>query len=231
MVDETKICRICGEEKTLNQFYFRRDTNNYRSECSLCCNKRGRENRINNLDKYKERSRIYKNTHRDEILNKKQLYRIRNRELLREKARKYYHENKEAISERRKLHRDKSNETARRYASYKKKTDKVYLLKCQIRHLLVVSFTRKNYVKNSHLEEIVGMNINELVKYLLQTFKTNYGYAWDGVEPIHIDHIKPLKYAKTEEEVTKLCHYTNLQLLKAEDNLRKGSKLEWKIGD
>jgi hypothetical protein len=48
----------------------------------------------------------------------------------------------------------------------------------------------------------------------------NYGfYGW------HIDHVIPLSSAKTEEEVYKLCHYTNLQPLWAEDNLKKGSKI------
>ena len=31
------------------------------------------------------------------------------------------------------------------------------------------------------------------------------------------------------KEVIKLCHYSNLQLLKEEDNLRKGDKLNWEL--
>ena len=66
-----------------------------------------------------------------------------------------------------------------------------------------------------------------MTKYLLETFKNRYGYEWNGVEPVHIDHIIPLATAKTENDVVKLCYYTNLQLLKAEDNLKKGAKLEF----
>ena len=84
---------------------------------------------------------------------------------------------------------------------------------------------KKNYIKKEETSKIIGLEINEFVNYLLQTFKNNYGYEWDKVEPVHIDHIIPLATAKTEEDIIKLCHYTNLQLLKAEDNLKKGKKI------
>jgi hypothetical protein len=42
---------------------------------------------------------------------------------------------------------------------------------------------------------------------------------------IHIDHITHLSSVKTEEEVYKLCHYSNLQPLWAEDNLKKENKI------
>ncbi len=64
---------------------------------------------------------------------------------------------------------------------------------------------------------------------LLETFKENYGYEWDGKEEVHIDHIIPLAIAETEEDVYELCYYENLQLLKAKDNLKKHDKLDYKI--
>lgn len=74
-------------------------------------------------------------------------------------------------------------------------------------------------------ENILGCKIDFFAKYLLNTFKNNYGYEWDGKEQVHIDHIIPLAIANNEEEVIKLCHYTNLQLLKAKDNLQKSCKI------
>ena len=42
--------------------------------------------------------------------------------------------------------------------------------------------------------------------------------------------ISPVGYLfNTEEEVIKCCYYTNLQLLKAEDNLKKGDKTNWEL--
>jgi hypothetical protein len=57
----------------------------------------------------------------------------------------------------------------------------------------------------------------------MQTAINNYSY-YDENFNYHIDHIKPLKLAKTEEEVYILNHYTNLQLLTPKDNLKKSDK-------
>ena len=106
----------------------------------------------------------------------------------------------------------------------KRNTDPILKLKDRLRNNIKDSFKIKKYIKGKKLEEIVGLNINELVEYLLNTFVQNYGYEYAGQEPVHIDHIKPLATATTVLEVEKLCHYTNLQLLKAKDNLQKGAK-------
>ena len=52
---------------------------------------------------------------------------------------------------------------------------------------------------------------------------------WDNYGEWHIDHIKPLKYREegelpSLEELTRRCHYTNLQPLWAVDNIAKGNR-------
>ena len=49
--------------------------------------------------------------------------------------------------------------------------------------------------------------------------------SWDNYGKWHIDHIIPLSSANSEDDIYKLCHYTNLQPLWAEDNLKKSNKI------
>lgn len=36
---DTKVCRLCGVEKPISEFYFRKDSGHYRSECKECFSK------------------------------------------------------------------------------------------------------------------------------------------------------------------------------------------------
>lgn len=83
--------------------------------------------------------------------------------------------------------------------------------------------------KSKKTEEILGCNIDYFIDYLLKTYENNYGYKWDGIEKVHIDHIVPLSIANNEKEVIKLCHYSNLQLLKAKDNMKKHDTLNFNL--
>ena len=75
--------------------------------------------------------------------------------------------------------------------------------------------------------------VHELKVYLERLFHP--GMTWDNLgrydknRPTwHIDHIKPLSlFDLTDNEQVKLaCHYTNLQPLWAEENLRKHDRYD-----
>lgn len=125
--------------------------------------------------------------------------------------------------ESQKKYRDNHRQQINQYVRERKKADPVFKLECQARNTVYQSFARTGNVKPNRCEDVTGLSIDGLCTYLVGTYKDNYGVEWDGNEPVHIDHIVPLATAKTEEDVIRLCHYTNLQLLTAKDNLKKGS--------
>lgn len=218
---EMRICKICGEEKEINQFVKIRE-NNYRNECKKCHSIKMREYRHNYYIKNKEKLN----------LKNKEWY-SNHKEEMKKYNKKYYKQNKEKIITNVKKYR-KNNlkrmiKKQEDYNNKKRKEDKLFRLKTNIRNTINRSFTRKEYQKNKHTEEIIGCSIDFFITYIINTYKENYGYEWDGIEPIHIDHKRPLKYATTEEEVMRLCNYKNLQLLKAKDNLQKSSKINYEL--
>ena len=89
-----------------------------------------------------------------------------------------------------------------------------------IRQCVRKSFKRKGYTKNSKTYQIIGGEWDEVKLHFETLFQP--GMNWDNHGDWHIDHIKPLSLAKDEKEIIELCHYTNLQPLWAEDNLKKG---------
>jgi hypothetical protein len=72
-------------------------------------------------------------------------------------------------------------------------------------------------------KDIIGCTPQELKEHIEKKFKE--GMSWNNRDKWHIDHIIPLSSGKTEEEILKLCHYTNLQPLWAKENLEKSNKL------
>lgn len=199
---ETKICKNCSIEKEIIEFrksYSSARGKYYcRNKCRECERKQNNEyNRKKYNNGGKEIDKKYHDEHR--------IY-------YREYNKKYYQEHKKEINSKRQI---------------RKQNDKIFYLTINVRKSILNSFGRKNYKKTNKTEKITGLKNEQITEYLLKTFKNNYGYEWDGKEKIHIDHIIPLATANSEEDVIKLCHYTNLQLLKAEDNWKKGDRLEF----
>ena len=92
-----------------------------------------------------------------------------------------------------------------------------------IRQSVRKSFKRKGYTKKSRTYNILGEEWSVVKQHMESLFKE--GMTWDNHGEWHIDHIIPISSGKTEDEVLKLCHYTNLQPLWKEDNLKKSDKI------
>ena len=217
-------------------------THSYKGEMYLCrcCGKKKKKELFFSFDKLLINGNISAVYVRNGTGECSECVSERHKEEMREYKRKWYQEHKEEISEKQKQRRAIRNEQNRKYSrshrdqineyvSNKKKSDPIYRLKCQARKTVYMSFARTGNVKSKRCEDITGLCPKDLAEYLIHTYEKNYGIAWDGESPVHIDHIIPLATAQTEEEVMRLCNYSNLQLLKPEDNLHKGAKLNYAI--
>lgn len=255
-----KLCKICGIEKDIDEFRKTLCKKNnkfyYRNQCKKCeniiTNERNKKYYLDNKEEINKKNRVrYFNKYKNDLdfKNKRTLYskkyREKNKDIIslkrkeryknniekeKEYKRQYCEKNREKIKEQSKIYYKNNKQKMLEYQKERRKTDKIYKFKKQVRTMLCHSFNRDGHVKQEKSEKILGCDFPFLYSYLLQTFKNKYGYEWDRIEPVHIDHIKPLATANTEQEITKLCHYTNLQLLKAEDNLKKSDKLDWNLG-
>lgn len=228
---EKKLCKKCGIEKEFDNFRIK-NVNGKKylySYCKEC------EREINKeyIEKHKIQRKEYMNKYRKENRKKlniqRNILRKNNVEKTRFLNNESYKRNKEKRLKHNKEYRIKNRNKINQQVLNKKRNDYIFRLKCQTRNVLLNSFKRNGKIKSEKTEKILGCDLEYFVNYLLQTFKNNYGYEWGKKEPVHIDHIIPLATAKTEEEVIKLNHYTNLQLLKAEDNLHKGTKLDYTL--
>jgi hypothetical protein len=175
-----------------------------------------------NKEKLNENAKNYRELKKDELLSKKKIYYQENKDIIKEKKKQYRENNKEHIKEIRKQYRLKNREKiAKQKKNYQEKllsTD-IGKLKHNIRQAIRRSLISKGYKKKFSSEQVLGCSIEEFKIYLESKFESwmnwdNKGqyngtpnYGWD------VDHITPLSSAKTEEELLKLNHFSNLQPL------------------
>ena len=193
-----KICTKCGIEKLFSEFS--KDINKkdgLRTQCKQCTKEKYLINRETEI----ERSKTYQKNNREKVLKQKLIH-----------AKKYFFKNHEKIKEYQK-----------KYKSSRRQNDIIFKLSgnlsSRVRQFLLI----RNITKKNTTFEIVGCTPQELKIHLEEKFIKDM--SWDNQGKWHIDHIIPLSSAKTEEDLYKLCHFTNLQPMWAIDNIKKGSKI------
>jgi len=169
-----------------------------------------------NKQKTKQRSRAYYEKKADDIKAKTNDYYYNNRDRARKLQSEWKKNNREKLNL---LHKENMQND----------------IQYRLRHLLRGRFTSalNKSLKGGSAVHDLGCSIHELKVYLERLFRP--GMTWDNLgrydknRPTwHIDHIKPLSlFDLTDNEQVKLaCHYTNLQPLWAEENLRKHDRYD-----
>jgi hypothetical protein len=221
-----KICKNCNLELEINNFNKDKSKKDgYRNSCKECQKNYGNEYYILNKDNInkknkkwkgenkeliKEISKKYYEDNKDYILLKSSIYFQENKDKIRETKREYYKNNKEIILNNKK-----------EYIKNRKKTDKLYHLTMVIRSLIKSSFYNKNFNKPRTLN-VIGCSYSEFKVHIESLFKDNMN--WENYGEWHLDHKIPASWAKTEEELYKLNHYSNFQPMWAFDNQSKSNR-------
>lgn len=144
--------------------------------------------------------------------------------------RDYRSDNLDRLKEYSRVHFQNNKKAKYEYTRKKYENDTLFNIKSKIRSLISQAFRKKGYKKSTKTYKIIGCSFSELEQHLTSTFRDNYGIdVSESDEEVHIDHIIPLHVAKSEEDVILLNHYSNLQYLKATDNLKKSGKLDWEL--
>ena len=113
----------------------------------------------------------------------------------------------------------------KKYENNRLKNDPIFRISKNVRSRISSFLISNNVNKSNKTFNIVGCSPKQLKEHIQSQFKDNMSWENYGYYGWHIDHIIPLSFAKTEEELYILCHYTNLQPLWAEDNLKKSNKI------
>jgi hypothetical protein len=132
-----------------------------------------------------------------------------------ERGREWYKANRKEINKRR-----KSNYNLKRY-------DLKYKLNKNISSYIALSLRGEK--SGYHWEDIVGYNLNQLIKHLEKQFTPGMNWENRGKNGWHIDHKIPLSVFnfKTAEDTDfkRAWSLKNLQPMWAKDNCSKGSRI------
>lgn len=200
---KTKKCPKCNKIKNITEFNKNKSTKDglqiYCTECRKFLYKKNKE-------QVKRTGSLYYKENRKKILERVKIWGEKNEDKVKNYKKKYVENNRTKINEKI-VQRKKNDPILKLKMLYRSKLNKI-----------LISKTEKTF-------ELIGCSPTELKEYLERQFKD--GMSWDnhGLFGWHIDHIIPLSSAKNDEEMKKLCHFTNLQPLWAAENIEKRNKI------
>jgi hypothetical protein len=228
--ENNQICKKCcreysneyrrkNREKTIDAQRKWRDEN--REKIKII----GKKYRKNNLEKSKNAQRNWYNKNIEEERIHHAEYRKNNPEKLKEIWKKSRLKNSEKRKIRQKIYCKENRKKLNEYAVNRRKSNPIHKLSHNIRGRIRDFLKSNNVIKSNKTFGIVGCSPQELKEHLEKQFINGMNWNNYGYYGRHIDHKIPLDFGKTKEEIYKLCHYTNLQPLWQNENLKKTNKL------
>ncbi|HEY0090274.1 MAG TPA: hypothetical protein VGB37_15605 [Candidatus Lokiarchaeia archaeon] len=217
--EKVKICNKCGMVKNENEFpKSKQNKNGLYSYCKECNRLKYKIYYNNNKIKIIKRTSLYAKTHPE--INKKagKKWLQKNRDLKNKKTRDWYLKNKE-----------KKIKTTMLWIKKKRNTDVIYRIIDNQRNRL--NMVLKNNHEHFSFLELVGCTKLQFKKHIESLFKNGMNWNNHNLKGWHLDHIKSVSSFKLgkiknknglNKKIKECFHYTNLQPLWANENLKKG---------
>lgn len=149
---------------------------------------------------------------------------------------KYYHTEK-GNKYRKEWIENGGRERRTNYRRNRIQTDPEFKLRNYLSSNLGIFLRSQGKNKSRQLLDYLGCNAEQVMEHFESQFqpgmtRENFGSVWSP------DHIFPISWAVTDEEIQRFWHISNFQPLFVEDNLSKGNRyagkpgqvLAWKIG-
>ena len=203
MLKKTRICESCGIDKSVKRWATK-------AKCYTCYRKSYIvEYNVSNAAKIKKQKKEYNAKNKDTVAGRKRKYDARNRDKIASYKKEWCLKNKEYLNS---------------YFREKYNNDVDHKLSNRLRNRLNKAII-SNQKAGSAVKDL-SCSIPELKKYLESQFQPGMSWSNWNLYGWHIDHIKPLcKFDLADlKEFKRACHYSNLQPLWAEDNLKKGNR-------
>ena len=210
-----------------DKFHLQKYKHGFRYLCRQCRYERRRKLYLKNKDHELKLMRIWREKNKDKYTGYFKKYYENNKERLSEYSKNYRAENKDFYIEYQKNWRknnpEKKNANQREYRKKRRNRDIEFRVLENLRNRLWSAL--KGNIKESTTMQLTGCSLTELKNYLEKKFED--GMSWDNYGVWHIDHIIPCaRFNLSDPEQQKICfHYTNLQPLWGEHNLKKGARL------
>ena len=196
-------CKDCQIEKDICEFYFRKETNKYRTNCKEC---------VKNLCKR------YRTENYNKVIDSKKEYYYNNQNKCCERSRNWYENNKEIKNQKHTVYMRTRRQNDTEFKIYSNIQSRIYsALKT---HII------DNKKKESTLN-IIGCSIEFYKNWLEFQFNQNMNWSNHG-EYWHIDHVKPCaSFNLLEENQIKECfNWTNVRPIEKIANLIKNDKID-----
>ena len=213
--EQQRICSICNLEKSMDEFYFRKDINNYRKQCKTCVTEKGRkyyvenkeernEYRMKNIERKRDYDKDYARKNREKRSEYMKAYRMKNIEKKRDYDKEYAQKNREKVND---------------YMRNRRRNDENLRLIDNTRRRINDALNGKS--KSLHTKDILGIDVETYKRWIEHQMTPEMNWS-----NIHIDHVKPISLfdISNDDELLEAFNWKNTQPLLKEDNLSKGCK-------